>query len=103
DRAADHLLVFGMRADCVDLHDDRLVHRIGDDDAPSLLATAALVLGLLLARDRLALGRDFALAPRLLRALRAREPLLLLLRLRLRRRRRLGFRLCSRGFWLGCG
>src|SRR5260370_6770479 len=88
DRAADHLLVLLVRADRVDLDDDRLVHRVGHDDAAALLAPAAIVLGLLLAGDRLALGRRRALTAPLLGAKRARQPLVLLLRLRLWRRSR---------------
>src|SRR4029077_18425142 len=61
DRAPDHLLVLRVRPDRVDLDDDRLVHRIGHDNAAALLAPAAIVLGLLLAGDRLALGRRRAL------------------------------------------
>src|SRR5581483_9766683 len=80
DRAPDHLLVARVRAHRVDLDDDRLVHRVRHDDAAALLALAALVLGLLLAGDRLARGRTLARRPRLLRALRAREPLALALR-----------------------
>src|SRR6266536_5544733 len=83
-RAADHLLVLGMRADRLDLHDDRLIHRVGHDDATPLLAAAAIVLRLLLPRDRLALGCDLMLRPRLLRTQGPRQPLALLLRLRLR-------------------
>src|SRR5256884_7888500 len=56
-RAADDLLVSGMRLDRLDTDDDRLVHRIGDDDAAALLAAAARVLGLRQPHDRLPLGR----------------------------------------------
>src|SRR5437868_14188370 len=44
--ATDDLLVPLMRGDHVDLDDDRLVHRVRDDDTAALLTPAALVLGL---------------------------------------------------------
>src|SRR5919204_658567 len=79
DAAPDDLLVARVRLDRVDLDDDRLVHRVGDDDAAALLPPAALGLRLRCARDRLALGRAFAHRLRVLVALRARQPLALLL------------------------
>src|SRR6266540_3923201 len=57
-RAADHLLVARVQLDHVDLDDDRLVHRVRDDDAAALLPAAALALRLVLARDRLPLALD---------------------------------------------
>src|SRR5207249_878565 len=96
DRAADHLLVLRVRADRLDLHDDRLVHRIGHDDAAALLTPAAVVLRLRLAGDRLALRRDLTLRPRLLRTQRARQPLAFGLRSRLGSARCLGRPLCRR-------
>src|SRR5439155_14747166 len=68
DRPADHLLVLLVLPDRVDLDDDRLVHRVGHDDATTLLPPAAIVLGLLFAADRLALGRRRALTAPLLGA-----------------------------------
>ena len=53
----DDLLVPRVRLHDVDLDDDRLLHRVGDDGALALLAPAALVLGLLEPDDRLPLGR----------------------------------------------
>src|SRR6266571_8581855 len=41
DRRANHLLVFRVALDHVDLDDDRLVALVGDDDAATLLAPAA--------------------------------------------------------------
>src|SRR6478672_3628070 len=69
DRATDDLLVLGMALDHVDLDDDRLVALVGDDDAAPLRTPAALALGLLGPRDRLALLRLLA------HDLRARPPL----------------------------
>src|SRR5919198_4814717 len=66
DATADDLLVARVRLDRVDLDDDRLVHRTGDDDATALLAAATLGLRLRRPRDRLALGRAL---PHRLRAL----------------------------------
>src|SRR4051794_11507709 len=80
--APDDLLVALVRGDHVDLDDDRLVHCARDDNAAALLTPAALVLGLRLADDGLALtGRSCAGRPRLLRAEAARKTLALLLRL----------------------
>src|SRR5437868_2818756 len=56
-RAPDDLLVARMRLHRVDADDDRLLRRVGDDDAPALLAAATLGLGLRLAGERLAGGR----------------------------------------------
>src|SRR5438876_740564 len=58
-----------VRLHGVDLDDDRLVHRVGNDDAAALLAPSALVLGLLEPDDRLANRRPLA------RRLRALPPL----------------------------
>src|SRR6266542_2855275 len=68
-RAADHLLVAPVRLHRVDLDDDRLVHRVGDDDAAPLLTPAALVLGLLEPHDRLVRRGLLALRLRPLAAL----------------------------------
>src|SRR3954453_7916436 len=81
DAAPDHLLVPRVRLDHVDLDHDRLVHRVGHDDAAALLGATALVLGLRLARDRLALRCALTRAPALVRAEGARQTLALLLRL----------------------
>src|SRR6185312_6915261 len=67
DAPADDLLVPLVRRDQVDLDDDRLVHRVRDDDAAALLAPAAVVLGLGLTRDRLSLRAGRGTAARLLR------------------------------------
>src|SRR6266540_764795 len=84
--AADDLLVARVRLDRVDLDDDRLVHRAGDDDAAALLAAAALGLRLGRARDRLALGRALPQGLWTLPALCARNVLALLLLFRHRGR-----------------
>src|SRR5205823_11121741 len=81
DAAPDDLLVALVRADQLDLDDDRLVHRARDDDATALLAPATVVLGLRLADDRLALSARGGATARFLRAQAARQPLPLLLRL----------------------
>src|SRR5215212_728352 len=81
----DDLLVARMRLDRVDLDDDRLVARVGDDDAAPLLAAAALGLRLRQARDRLSLRWALPGRLRTLAALRARQPLALPLRLGLHR------------------
>src|SRR6188472_4165777 len=103
DAPPDDLLVPRVRLHDVDADDEGLLHRVGDDGALALLATPTLVLGALEPNDRLPLGRGHALRPRPLRALRAREALLLRLRPRLRSRRwllggrpGLGFGLCGR-------
>src|SRR2546423_15613402 len=59
-RAADDLLVARVRLERVDLDDDRLVHRAGDDHAAPLLPAAAVVLGLRQPDDRLAGPRTLA-------------------------------------------
>src|SRR5439155_5274704 len=82
DAVPDDLLVPGMRLDRVDLDDDRLVHRAGDDDASTLLSAPTLGFGLRSARDRLALGRLLTAWPRTLPAFSTRNVLALLLRLR---------------------
>src|SRR6478735_2658799 len=99
DAPPDDLLVSLVRADHVDLDDDRLVHRARDDDAAALLAPAAVVVRLRLADDRLALSARRVARPRLLRTQPARETLAFLLRLGLGRggRLRLGGRLPSSG------
>src|SRR5437667_693425 len=51
-RAPDDLLVLPMGLDQLDLDDDRLLHRVRDHRALTLLATTALVLGLLEPDDR---------------------------------------------------
>src|SRR5215211_3621357 len=53
-REPDDLLVAPVRLRGVDADDDRLVHRVRDDDAAALLAPASLVLGLRKPDDRLA-------------------------------------------------
>src|SRR5205085_1971351 len=88
DAAPDDLLVALVRADQLDLDDDRLVHRARDDDATALLAPATVMLRLRLADDRLALSARGGATARLLRAQAARQPLPLLLRLGLGRRSR---------------
>src|SRR5439155_1187145 len=108
-RAADDLFIARVGLDHLDLDDDRLVHRVRDDDAAALLTAARLALRLRQADDRLALGRRLALGSPGLGAQRARQTLLLALRLGcdglvrgrvggrlvgLRRRRLLGRRLC---------
>src|SRR5215471_6962004 len=88
--AADDLLVELVRADGLNLDHDRLVHRVGDDDAAPLLSTTLLVLGLLETDDRLARRRLLARRPRALATLAARDVLqALLARLARRRSRRL--------------
>src|SRR4029077_18985240 len=77
----DDLLVALVRTDHVDLDDDRLVHRAGNDNAPAFLAPAALVVRLRLPDDRLPCGAWRLAATCLLRAQTARETLCLLLRL----------------------
>src|SRR5215212_6742250 len=79
-RAADDLLVLRMRLHRIDAHDDGLVHRARDDNTPTLLAASPRMLGLGLARDRLALGRPLAPRLRMPMAQRARQPLPLFLR-----------------------
>src|SRR5436305_4271724 len=102
DAAPDDLLVALVRADQLDLDNDRLVHRARDNDATALLAPTTVVLGLRLADDRLALSARGGATARLLRAQAARQPLPLLLRLGLGRRSRyLGGRLFSGGRLLG--
>src|SRR5262249_58075975 len=73
--AADDLLVARVRLDRVDLHDDRLVHRVRDDDAAALLTAAALRLRLRCARNRLALRWSFSRRLRVRVALGARQAL----------------------------
>src|SRR5262249_40395905 len=104
--AADDLLVARVRLDRVDLHDDRLVHRVRDDDAAALLTAAALRLPLRWAGNWLAARWSFSRPPRVRVALGARQalPLLLRLRDRLGRGRSClgrGFRR-SRGLVFGC-
>src|SRR4029079_14937488 len=77
------LLVAPVRLHGVDLDHDRLVHRIRDDDPATLLAPAALMLGLRQAGDRAALGGALALRLRVLVALGARQALALRLGCRL--------------------
>src|SRR5262249_29012950 len=79
DAVADDLLVARVRLDRVDLDDDRLVHRVRDDDAAALLPAAAFGLRLRRARDRLPLGGALPLRLRVRVALRARQALALLL------------------------
>src|SRR5205085_9733014 len=69
DRAPDDFLIARVRLHGVALDDDRLVHRVGNDDAAALLAPSTLVLGLLEPDDRLANRRPLA------RRLRALPPL----------------------------
>src|SRR5215218_5691524 len=80
--AADDLLVTRVRLHRLDADDDRLVHRGRDDDAATLLAPAALALGLRLPRNGLALARLFALRLRSRAALGPRDTLALLLHAR---------------------
>src|SRR6266545_3589197 len=104
--AADDLLVARVRLDRVDLDDDRLVHRAGDDDAAALLAAAALGLRLRCPRDRLALGRALPHRLRALATLRAGDVLGLLLLFRdggRFGRRRLGSSLLGCSALLGAG
>src|ERR671922_717153 len=96
-RAPDDLLVLRVRLHDVDADDDRLSHRRRDDDAPPLLAPAALVLRPGQPRDRLALARLLALRRRALTALRPRDALPLLLGRRDSRRSLLDGCLLRRG------
>src|SRR4051812_19802872 len=69
-RTPDHLLVSLVRAGRLDLDDDRLLHRVRDDDSTPLLTAAAFVLRLLESDDRLARRRalTLSLCPRRARA-----------------------------------